>query len=248
MRRRLYRAYWACEQRLAPGLQYSQDHYEQALREVVTSGCAWLDIGCGHQVLPPWRRPAEMELVARAGHVVGADPDAASLTRHPTIRHRTLASLSHLPFRDMTFDLATANMVVEHLDDPLREFAEVARVLRPGGKFLLHTPNARAYTTRAARLVPARLKAGLARRLEGRPPEDVFPTRYRVNTRGRLLGVAALAGFRVREVRFIASTAALALVLPLAVLELLWIRLLMTERFAPQRQTLIALLERSEEG
>jgi SAM-dependent methyltransferase len=247
MRRRLYRAYWACEQRLAPGLQYSQDHYERALREVVTPGCAWLDIGCGHQVLPPWRRAAEVELVGRARRVVGADPDLASLTRHQTIRHRALASLSHLPFPDRTFDLATANMVVEHLDDPFRQFAEVARVLRPGGRFLLHTPNARAYTTRAARLVPRGLKVGLARRLEGRPPEDVFPAHYRVNTRGRLLGVAALAGFCVREVRFIASSAALALVLPLAVLELLWIRLLMTEHFAPQRQTMIAILERTGE-
>ena len=32
-----------------------------------------------------------------------------------------------------TFDLVTANMVVEHLTQPVRQFSEIQRVLRPGG-------------------------------------------------------------------------------------------------------------------
>jgi ubiquinone/menaquinone biosynthesis C-methylase UbiE len=240
----LMRAYWACERRLTPGLRYSQAHYEDALNEVVSRGASWLDIGCGHRVLPPWRLEAEKELVARAGRVIGADPDMASLLRHQTIRMRVLASLNSLPFAAESFDLVTANMVVEHLDQPEKQFAEVARVLRPGGRFVFHTPNAQAYATRVARLIPEGAKGILARVLEGRRTEDVFPTFYRANTAQHLHHIAANSEFSVREIRYLTSSAVFAVVLPLAIVELLWIRLLMTRRLAPYRHTLIGIFEK----
>jgi hypothetical protein len=50
-------------------------------------------------------------------------------------------------------------MVVEH---PALLFEEIARVLRPGGRLLLHTPNATRNTTRLTRLLPGRLLAPVA--------------------------------------------------------------------------------------
>ena len=44
----LLRYYWKVERVLAPGLRYSQDSYEEVLREMVTSCTVWLDLGCGH--------------------------------------------------------------------------------------------------------------------------------------------------------------------------------------------------------
>jgi ubiquinone/menaquinone biosynthesis C-methylase UbiE len=46
-----------------------------------------------------------------------------------------------LPFRDAMFDSAAAVHVLEHLPDDQRATAEVARVLRPGGRVFIGVPN-----------------------------------------------------------------------------------------------------------
>jgi SAM-dependent methyltransferase len=46
----------------------------------------------------------------------------------------------HLPFPEGTFDLVSALDVFEHLEDDIAGFAEVRRVLRPGGYILAAVP------------------------------------------------------------------------------------------------------------
>jgi predicted TPR repeat methyltransferase len=46
-----------------------------------------------------------------------------------------LGDVTCLPFPDATFDLATCTAAFHHFDQPEQVLAEVARVLRPGGKF-----------------------------------------------------------------------------------------------------------------
>ena len=50
-----------------------------------------------------------------------------------------VAPATHLPFGDGAFDVVLTSHVLKHLDDEalLASFREVARVLRPGGRFLL---------------------------------------------------------------------------------------------------------------
>jgi ubiquinone/menaquinone biosynthesis C-methylase UbiE len=50
-----------------------------------------------------------------------------------------VAPATRLPFEDGTFDVVLTSHVLKHLDDDtlLASFREVARVLRPGGRFLL---------------------------------------------------------------------------------------------------------------
>jgi SAM-dependent methyltransferase len=45
-----------------------------------------------------------------------------------------------MPFSDATFDLVLATDVIEHVDDDERALAEVARVLKPGGRALFTVP------------------------------------------------------------------------------------------------------------
>ena len=54
---------------------------------------------------------------------------------------RVLTSDGGLPFADGAFDAAVAIEVLEHIDGHDRFFAEVARVLRPGGILMFTTPN-----------------------------------------------------------------------------------------------------------
>ena len=84
----LYKIYWALQRWLVPGLRYSQHLYEDVLREYGPPSERWLDFGCGHQLLPPWRLEHEKELVGQARFLVGLDYDQWSLTQHETIEHR----------------------------------------------------------------------------------------------------------------------------------------------------------------
>ena len=244
LRGALHRFYRALEQRLVPGLQSSQHHYEKTLEDRVTRGVHWLDIGCGRRMLPEWRLTAERELCARAGFLVGIDLDLPSLRDNTTVTAKCYCGVPDLPFHDSSFDLVTANMVVEHLNDPARAFAAVARVLRPGGKFIFHTPNAAAYPTTIAKLVPEVAKQGLARLLDGRRASDVFPTHYLANTRVDIARVAELAGLAVEEMQLVSSSAVFAVVPPLALVELIWLRRVQQAHRAEERSNLVVTLRR----
>ncbi len=52
-----------------------------------------------------------------------------------------LAQADTLPFDDVSIDLITVVRVIHHLPDPTREFAEIARVLKPGGYLLIEFAN-----------------------------------------------------------------------------------------------------------
>ena len=230
------------ERMLVPELKYCQYVYEEALNAVVKDDIKWLDLGCGHQVLPEWRFEQEKRLIEKAGMVVGIDADLPSVEKHRSVRLKLVGNISALPFRESSFDLVTANMVVEHLDNPVLQFHEVSRVLKPGGIFVFHTPNACGYSTMFARLLPEGLKPALIRVLQGRPGEDVFKTFYRANTEEDIYRLAYATGFDPPEIRLVASSAELALITPLAFLELLWIKLLLTKAFRHLRTNLTVTL------
>jgi SAM-dependent methyltransferase len=47
----------------------------------------------------------------------------------------------HLPFPSSTFDLILSHEVLEHVEDDRLAMAEMARVLRPGGRAIIFVPN-----------------------------------------------------------------------------------------------------------
>ena len=147
-----------------------------------------------------------------------------------------------MPFADGALDLVTANMVVEHLPDPIRQFREVARVLRSGGRFLFHTPNLHNYGTFMARATPESVKSLSLRVLEGRKEEDRFKAYYRANSFEQVPELARQAGLAVASMSAICNQAIFARVLPIAILELLWIRALQSPRLERYRPNLIVVL------
>jgi SAM-dependent methyltransferase len=50
-------------------------------------------------------------------------------------------SLEQQNFPKQTFDAVTMSHVIEHLPDPVRTLQECARILKPGGRLILWTPN-----------------------------------------------------------------------------------------------------------
>lgn len=238
------RLYWVLRGVIAPSLQYSQVEYEEALRRYVNSHTDWLEIGCGKSVLPGWRAQEEHRLVHSCRSLVGIDYDSGSLRRHRTIANKLRADITRLPFRGDSFDLATANMVIEHLDVPEDQFREVHRVLKMGGILLFHTPNAFGYAVALSRLLPDWLKRKLIRILESRKDEDVFETHYRANTENRIRKLAAMTGFEVVELSLVSSDAVFAVIPPIALIELVWIRILMTRPLRSFRTNLVVALRK----
>jgi SAM-dependent methyltransferase len=121
--------------------------YEEQILPLAASELAGratvLDIGCGDGQI-------SRLLADRGATVVGVDPTWNQIT----VAHARgggasflSAAADGLPFADSSFDAAVACLVFEHIDAVDRAIAEVARVVRTGGRFsfflnhpLLQTP------------------------------------------------------------------------------------------------------------
>jgi SAM-dependent methyltransferase len=87
-----------------------------------------LDLGCGDQPYAP--------LVRRQGAMyVGID---IATTQRPA--PDVCADSLSLPFKSSSFDAILSTQVIEHVRDPFRLFAEIRRVLRPGGHLVMTAP------------------------------------------------------------------------------------------------------------
>jgi ubiquinone/menaquinone biosynthesis C-methylase UbiE len=227
-REKLYEIYGKVQAVVVPSLRYSQYLYEDVLTSHVNPTMVWLDLGCGHRLLPSWRASKEKELCHSCQTIIGLDYCLESLKKHESILYKVRGDASHLPFNSNSFDLITANMVVEHFDNAEVQFQEIHRLLKPGGVFIFHTPNVLGYTTMLAKLIPEVLKSKIIYILHG-PEEDIFPAYYKINSEFTIKKIAQLIGFRVLKIKMIVTSAQFAIILPIAILELLWIKMLMTK-------------------
>jgi ubiquinone/menaquinone biosynthesis C-methylase UbiE len=108
------------------------------LRDHVRAGDRALDNGCGDGRFTG--------LLAEVGaEAIGLDVAEAALRRaraaHPDITFVRTPMEGPLPFDDNAFDVVWASEVIEHVADTARWLSEARRVLRPGGRLLITTPN-----------------------------------------------------------------------------------------------------------
>jgi SAM-dependent methyltransferase len=238
------RLYWRIQPVVVPELRNSQHAYGDRLKRALVGARRWLDLGCGHDFLPPWMDAEERHLPLNGCRAIGIDADADALRRHSGLTDRLHGDIEALPFRDGVFDLVTANMVIEHVARPAPLFHEVRRILAPGGRFIVHTPNAGGYSTVLTRLIPAGLRPRMAGALLGRDHRDVYPTFYRANTAATLHDLAREASLQVAEMTYIESSPQLIAVPPLLLGELALARLLRATAFERFRPCLLAVFEK----
>lgn len=164
--------------------------YKARLAELVRPGMRILHAGCGwdkRDVSRPYRETCE---------VIGVDIDPRVAPMFHSQFH--LASLSNVPLPSGSFDLIFCEYVVEHLDDPAAALREMRRVLKPGGRILVLTPNLLSYKGLAAAYTPQHLHIWMGRIRYGRGHEaDMYPTLYRCNTTARFRRLAREAGLEM---------------------------------------------------
>lgn len=146
-----------------------------------------LDLGCGDGDLA-------VDLALRGARVTGIDTSAAMIA---AARARAasagteiefhLAAAQALPFPSEQFDVVVAVTVLCFVDDPMPVFQEAARVLRPGGRFVIGELGK--WNSWAA-----------ARRLRGWLGSPLW-RRGRFRTPGELHSLAEAAGLRAEVVR-----------------------------------------------
>ena len=228
---------------ITPGLLHSQERYKKLLLDLIGPGSDWLDIGCGQRIFAEWLTDslrAEKELVSRCHTAVGVD--SGDSRPHRSLETKYCADVESLPFPNASFSIVTANMVVEHLADPESALREIYRVLRPGGLFVFHTPNARTPFVLLVRMIGSKLRTRVASFIDGRDQEDIFPTFYRLNDDYTIRSKADKIGFRVHRVSFIETAPVLAIFGPVVVLEMVAILLLRLEMLAHLRPDLLVIL------
>ncbi len=117
-------------------------YFNEAIREDaiaaarVGAGDIVADVGTGTGFMIQGLAP----LAARV-HGFDESPEMLAIARQnlaafPNVELREAAG-DKLPVPDRSFDAVFANMYLHHAPDPLRAIAEMARVLRPGGRLVI---------------------------------------------------------------------------------------------------------------
>ena len=113
------------ERRLAMILQAAGDRIKGSVLE---NGC-----GVGMYV---------EKLVPFAGSVTGLEYDyERTLDAHQRSDQITNAAGEYLPFPDDSYDVILSHEVLEHVQDDRAAVAEMVRVLKPGGRAVIFSPN-----------------------------------------------------------------------------------------------------------
>lgn len=114
----------------------ARDMVADLYKRFVTDGMHVLDLmSSWTSHLPPSVKPV---------HVSGLGINATELEQNPRLTDHRVHDLNTdptLPHQNNTFDVVICSVSVEYLTDPLAVFSDVARVLKPGGKFVVTFSN-----------------------------------------------------------------------------------------------------------
>ena len=178
------------------GRKFHDTLYGELIRKYLKPGQKVLDAGCG-------RYMRFCKDLSGTAELVGIDLETTLETDNQRPPFGVRGDIARLPFPDGHFDMVISRSVIEHLPDPPQVFHEFSRVLRPGGKVVIITPNKYDYVSVIAALTPYRMHRFLVSKIFQVSEDDVFPTLYRANTVSAVRKAFRVAGMVPKEIRTI---------------------------------------------
>jgi len=171
--------------------------YEEIIRDYLKPGDTILDGGCGREA------SVLRKLNSFTRLAVGVDRCRLSAIEASSNINLIRGDLDNLSLKNDSVDMVTSRSVLEHIKKPELVYGEVHRVLRPGGHFIVLTPNLFDYGSLLSLLVPNRLHPCVVRITEGRKEIDTFPAFYKSNTEGSIRELGDKVGLRVCEMKYL---------------------------------------------
>jgi dolichol-phosphate mannosyltransferase len=169
---------------LIPLQRYWQRRRYQVVTRMSAAFERLLDAGCGSS------------RIIGSGRLVGLDVALGKLRYARRFGNPLVhGSIFELPFKDASFDCVICSEVIEHIPADERVFDELERVLKPGGRLILGTPDYDRWRWRALEWLYARLSPG------GYADEHI--THY---CRPNLEAYLKSRGFRVEEIDYVGGS------------------------------------------
>lgn len=138
-------------------------------------------------------------LKGRVKKIIGLDQHAGLLEKNTIVDEKISGDLAAIPLPNESVDIITAEFVLEHLEYPDKVFQEWHRILKPGGKIVLLTPNVLNPIMFVSRITPVSFHQKLKRNVL-KKEEHVHPTYYRANRLGTIRNLAAQSHLRIKTV------------------------------------------------
>jgi ubiquinone/menaquinone biosynthesis C-methylase UbiE len=141
--------------------------------------------------------------MADARHVVGIDMALQDLVQNRDVNSKAIGNAEQLPFSSSSFDAIVCVDVVEHLTDPAMFLREAQRVLRPGGKLVICTPNLLGYKNIVSNALPRPVMDMAWRVFKHREAGQPHRTYYRSNTVRRMAKLATENRLTVQQAHYL---------------------------------------------
>lgn len=157
----------------------SLDNFVKRGLKVLPTGGKILDAGCG---LSSWLTPHLRKKYKIYG--VDGEPEVIQICKYlyPKAKYK-IGDLYNLDYKDSQFNAVIMREVIEHFKKPETAVKEVNRVLKPGGLYILTTPNYSNLLTHVIEHTYNRFFGGACKPYK----DDVHPSKFNRDALKRLL-------------------------------------------------------------
>jgi len=172
-------------------------HLERAIERYLEPGDTVVEAGCGRSA------PLLSKLGGKAARRVGVDLVEFELDEGLEDIELIRGSITDTGLPSNSVDLVISRALMEHLPSPRPAFAEIQRILKPGGRYVYLVPNLGDYGSILAKLIPNGMHPRIVKFVEGRDVQDTFPAYFKCSTQGAIRNFCDSTGLEIESCEYL---------------------------------------------